>query len=270
MSSGALGGQIVVVTGAGRGWGHSICRMMARHGAWVVAISEVVDELEGLKETVRREGGDIEIAVVDLTDRSATREFVASVLEQHGRVSTLVNAAGILRNQHFLEQSQRQVEDAVEVMLIAPMRLARAFAPGMIEAGRGAIINISSRAGRVPFPGGTDYCAAKFGLEGFSYALAEELKAHNISVNLVTPGKDIGDRPIKPTSVTAEEFAAWPEEQRAGYRDSMELSEVFVYLAMQEARTITGRRFSASALSRIIREQGFELSSNVLAGVPDE
>ena len=107
----------------------------------------------------------------------------------------------------------------------------------MIAAGRGSIINISSRAARMPFPGEAEYCAAKFGLEGFSYAIAEEFKPHNISVNLLTSGKDIGDRPIKPTSVTAAEFAAWPEARRNKYRDSMELSsEAFVFLALQDAQ----------------------------------
>lgn len=265
-----LDGQVVVVTGAGRGWGQSICRMMAAQGAAIVATSEVEQELYALREIVAGEGGTIEIRVLDLTDRVATEAFAAGVLERHGRVDTLVNGAGILRNIHFLDQTQDQVEQTLEVMLLGPMRLVRAFAPGMIAAGRGAIINISSRAGRVGSAGEADYCAAKFGLEGFSYALAEELKPHNVSVNLVTPGKDIGDRPIKPTSVTAAEFAAWPEERRARYRDSMELSDAFVYLALQDAAAMTGRRFSASALSRVIREHGYDLSADVLASVPDE
>ena len=264
-----LADQTVVVTGAGRGWGHSICRMMAEHGATVIATSEVEAELEDLRRTIRDAGGEIEIVVVDLTDRAATDRFAASVLERHGRVDTLVNGAAILRNTHFLELTQDQVEQTLEVMLVAPMRLIRAFAPGMIEAGRGSIINISSRAARMPFAGEAEYCAAKFGLEGFSYAIAEEFEPHNISVNLLTPGADIGDRPIKPTSVTAREFAAWPPSRRARYRDSMELSEAFVFLALQDAQSLTGRRFSASALSRVVREHGYELSEDVLAGVPD-
>ncbi|CAN5514419.1 SDR family oxidoreductase [soil metagenome] len=268
--NGILDGQIVVVTGAGRGWGHSICRMMAQHGATIVATSEVGPELVALQETVQAEGGGIEIDGLDLTGRAATGAFAAGVLDRHGRVDTLVNGAAILRNTNFLDLTQDQVEATIEVMLLAPMRLIRAFAPGMIEAGRGAIINISSRAGRVPFAGEAEYCAAKFGLEGFSYSIAEEFKPHNISVNLVTPGKDIGNRPIKPTSVTSEEFAAWPEEKRAQYRDSMELSEAFVYLALQDANSLTGRRFSASALSRTIREHGYELSKEILMGVPEE
>ena len=263
MSNSLLDGQVVVVTGAGRGWGHSVCRMMARHGATVVATSEVGHELEELEGTVRGEGGEIEIAVLDLTDRDATEAFAADVLDRHGRVDTLVNGAAILRNTHFLDLTQDQVEVTLEVMLVAPMRLIRAFVPGMIEAGRGAIINISSRAARVPFAGEAEYCAAKYGLEGFSYAIAEEFQPHNISVNLLTPGRDIGDRPIKPTS-------AWPPSRRARYRDSMELSEAFVYLALQDASSLTGRRFSASALSRTIREHGYELPEEVLAGVPDE
>lgn len=265
-----LDGQTVVVTGAGRGWGHSICRMMAKHGAMIVATSEVEHELVELRETVRKEGGEIEIVRLDLTDRAATETFAAGVIERHGRVDTLVNGAAILRNRHFLELTQIQVEETLEVMLLAPMRMIRALAPTMIEAGCGAIINISSRAGRVGSAGEADYCAAKFGLEGFSYAIAEEFKPHNISVNLVTPGRDIGARPIKPTSVTTAEFAAWPPERRSQYRDSMELSEAFVYLALQDAASLTGRRFSASALSRVIREHGFELSAEVLASVPDE
>ena len=72
-------------------------------------------------------------------------------------------------------------------------------------------------------------------------------------------------------SETAMEFAAWPPNRRARYRDSMELSEAFVYLALQDASSLTGRRFSASALSRTIREHGYELPEEVLADrVPDE
>lgn len=265
-----LDGQVAVVTGAGRGWGHSICRMMARHGANVIATSEVEHELKDLQRTVRAEGGAIEVAALDLTDRAATEAFAADVLERHNQIDTLVNGAAILRNSHFLDLTQDQVEETLEVMLLAPMRLIRAFVPSMISAGRGSIINISSRAGRVPFAGEAEYCAAKFGLEGFSYSIAEELRPHNASVNLLTPGKDIGDRPIKPTSVTAEEFAAWPEDRRARYRDSMELSEAFVYLALQDASSLTGRRFSASSLSQTIREHGYALSDEILAGVAEE
>lgn len=268
--NGLLAGQTAVVTGAGRGWGHSVCRMMCRQGAAVVAASEVGQELAGLQRTVREEGGDIEIAAVDLTDRDATDTFAAGVLDRHGPVDTLVNGAAILRNRHFLDLTQAQVEETLEIMLAAPMRLVRWFVPGMIEAGRGSIINISSRAGRVGSAGESDYCAAKFGLEGFSYALAEELGPHNVSVNLLTPGKDIGDRPIKPTSVTASEFDDWPAEKRSRYRDSMELTEAFVYLALQDAKSLTGRRFSAIALSQAIRDHGYELPEDVLATVPEE
>ena len=92
--------------------------MMSRHGATVIATSEVQLELEELQETVRAEGGDIEIAVLDLTDRSATDAFASTVLERHGQVDTLVNGVAILRNTHFLDLSQDQVEQTLEVMLL--------------------------------------------------------------------------------------------------------------------------------------------------------
>jgi NAD(P)-dependent dehydrogenase (short-subunit alcohol dehydrogenase family) len=124
----------------------------------------------------------------------------------------------------------------------------------MLERGRGAIVNVSSAAGIRPFADETDYCAAKYGLEGFSYSLALELAPRNISVNLVTP-----DYRIKPTSVTTAEFASWPAEHRAMYRDPIDMADAFAYLVLQYPREggVTGQRFDAFELAEEVRRAGW-------------
>ena len=145
-------------------------------------------------------------------------------------------------------------DETIAVNLLAPVRLIRAFLPAMLERGHGAIINVSSNAGVKPFATETDYCATKYGLEGFSYSLAMELAPLNISVNVVSPGF-----PIKPTSVTAAEFAAWPAERRDRYQDPIGMADAFAYLALQYPNEggITGQRFDAFALAEEVRHKGW-------------
>jgi NAD(P)-dependent dehydrogenase (short-subunit alcohol dehydrogenase family) len=154
----------------------------------------------------------------------------------------------------FVALTAADFDERIEVNLLAPVRLIREFLPAMGERGRGAIINVSSAAGIRPFANETDYCAAKYGLEGFSYSLAMELSPLNISVNLVSPGYA-----IKPTSVTAAEFAAWPAERRNDYRDPIDMADAFAYLALQFPREggITGKRFDAFELAEEVRRKGW-------------
>ncbi len=256
-----LTGKTVLITGAGRGWGHSIARTFASFGAQVVAASRTGSELADLEQTIQSEGGQVDVHSVDLTDLDANDRLAADVLDRYGTVDILVCAAAILRNTPFMELTDQEWDQTLAVMLSSPARLARAVLPGMIEAGHGAIINISSRAGVQPFELEVDYCAAKYGLEGFSRSLALEVKQHNVSVYTVTPGPS--DLPIKPTSVNASDFANWPEGRRAQYRDSMAFSDGIVYLATREGTELSGRRFAAFKLSELIRQHGYDLSQTL-------
>ena len=154
----------------------------------------------------------------------------------------------------FVALAAADFDETIAVNLLAPVRLIRAFLPAMQERGRGAIVNVSSAAGIRPFANETDYCAAKYGLEGFSYSLAMELSPLNISVNLISPGY-----PIKPTSVTAAEFAAWPAERRNDYRDPIDMADAFAYLALQYPCEggVTGQRFDAFELAEEVRRNGW-------------
>lgn len=249
----ALAGKTVLITGAGRGLGHGVARGLAADGATVIAVARTEPELDELTTAVRKVGGAIETIVADLASAAETARLADEVMARHGGVDALINNAAILRMTSFLELSEADFEETIAVNLLAPARLIRAFLPAMLERGQGAIVNVSSAAGIRPFADETDYCAAKYGLEGFSYSLAMELAPRNVSVNLVSPGYR-----IKPTSVTAAEFAAWPAARQAEYRDPIDMADAFAFLAVQHPRAggITGQRFNAHELAEEVRRTG--------------
>lgn len=248
-----LEGKTVVVTGAGRGFGEGIARRMAQLGAQVIATALEADELDRVAETIGVEGGAVSTYAVDLSNPAQLDDFAATVLDRFGRVDALVNNAALLRMKSFTAMSASEFDDTIAVNLLAPVRLTRAFLPAMLRHGRGAVVNVSSAAGIRPFVDETDYCAAKYGLEGFSLSLAMELQPSNISVNLISPGYR-----IKPTSVTAAEFAAWPEERRAQFRDPIDMADAFVFLSLQDGTGITGQRFNAWELTERVHRDGWD------------
>ena len=207
-----LQGKIILVTGAGRGLGHGVARA-GRRGATVLGVARTEPELLELATAVGESCGSVETYVADLSQPEAVAALTSQIVERHGGVDAIVNNAAILRMIPFVTLAATDFDETIAVNLLAPVRLTRAFLPAMQERGRGAIVNVSSAAGILPFANETDYCASKYGLEGFSYSLAMELSPLNISVNLVSPGF-----PIKPTSITAAEFAAWPAERRNDLR----------------------------------------------------
>jgi NAD(P)-dependent dehydrogenase (short-subunit alcohol dehydrogenase family) len=131
-----------------------------------------------------------------------------------------------------------------------------AFIGAMRAARRGSIINVGSGASTKGFTGETHYCAAKFGLEGFSEALAIEARGDNVAVNRLSPGFR-----IKPTSVTLADAAALDPEPSAQWRDPAPMVDAFIYLALQDASGIAGQRFNAFELAERVRAEGWSLTS---------
>jgi 3-oxoacyl-[acyl-carrier protein] reductase len=244
--------HIALVTGAGRGLGHGVARGLAAHGATVLAVSRTCSELDELESTVRSSDGQIETFPVDIGSRESINVLADEILEKYGRIDSLINNAAVLRMKSFLDLTEQEFDETIDVNLLAPVHLARRFLPAMIENGRGAIINVSSGAGVRGFVDETDYCATKFGLEGFSFSLAMELEASNISVNLMSPGYR-----IKPTSITAAEFETWSEEDRAIFRDPIDMADGFAFLCLQDGQGVTGQRFNAWELSEKVRNEGW-------------
>jgi 3-oxoacyl-[acyl-carrier protein] reductase len=184
-----LDGQIAVVTGAGQGIGEAASKKLACMGAFVVLLARDLHRLRKVKDEIEAVGGRAETHQVDLLDQSAITSFGDAVRERYGRCEILVNNAGVsLQGKPLYETTPEDWDRMMGTNLRAPYLMIRALAPLMKDAGRGHIINVSSLAGHNPLKNGAAYAASKWGLNGLTYSVAEELRDHGVRVSVVAPG----------------------------------------------------------------------------------
>ncbi len=185
----ALTGQVAVITGAGRGIGAAIARKLASLGATALLCGRSRSPLESTAAAISKAGGHAEVAECDVTDLRSVEKVAAHVERTLGRTDILVNNAGVGGFGGPLHQMPPESWDQVlNTNLRGVYYCIRSFAPLMIRARGGHIINISSLAGKNPLPNGAAYAASKWGLNGLSYSVAEELRAHKIRVSVICPG----------------------------------------------------------------------------------
>jgi len=181
--------QVAVVTGAGRGIGAAIARKLAGLGAVVILCGRKRDPLESTAAGIGEAGGRAEVLPCDVTDWRSVEAAAQHIDKTHGRADILVNNAGIGGFGGPLHEMPPDSWDAVlNTNLRGVYYCIRSFAPMMVRAKNGHIVNISSLAGKNPLPNGAAYAASKWGLNGLSYSVAEELRGHNIRVSVVCPG----------------------------------------------------------------------------------
>ena len=184
-----LKGKVAIVTGAGRGIGAAIGRKLAGFGAVAVLCGRGRAPLDSTAAAITEAGGQAEAIECDVTDQKSVEALADYVGRRFGRVDILVNNAGIGGFGGPLHQMSLEAWDQVlNTNLRGVFLCIRAFAPMMITARAGHIVNISSLAGKNPLPNGAAYAASKWGLNGLSYSVAEELRVHNIRVSVVCPG----------------------------------------------------------------------------------
>jgi 3-oxoacyl-[acyl-carrier protein] reductase len=184
-----LSQQVAVVTGAGRGIGAAIAGILADMGAKVVLCGRTRQGLEATAEAISGDGGESEIAECDVTDLGSIEALAQRVERTLGRIDILVNNAGIGGFGGPLHQLEPAAwEKILNTNLRGVYYMIRSLAPLMIRAKGGHIINISSLAGKNALPNGAAYAASKWGLNGLSYSVAEELRAHNVRVSVICPG----------------------------------------------------------------------------------
>ena len=185
----SLAGQVAIVTGAGRGIGASIARQLSRLGATAVLCGRTDAVIESSAQAIAQAGGKAEVVPCDVTNLQSVEAAAKRVEASFGRVDILVNNAGIRGVGGPLHQLAPDSWDRIlNTNLRGVYYTTRAFAPMMIRARSGHIINISSLAGKNALPNGAAYAASKWGLNGLSYSLAEELRSHNIRVAVICPG----------------------------------------------------------------------------------
>lgn len=185
----SLSGQVAVITGGGRGIGAAIARKLAGLGAATALLGRSRAPLEETAKAIETAGGRAHAIECDLTQLRSVEKAVSAVEQTLGRTDILVNNAGI---GGFSSPLHELAPDSWDAILNTNLRgvyyMIRAFAPVMIRGGRGHIINISSLAGKNALPNGAAYAASKWGLNGLTYSVAEELRSRNIRVSVVCPG----------------------------------------------------------------------------------
>jgi 3-oxoacyl-[acyl-carrier protein] reductase len=185
----SLTGQVAIITGAGRGIGAAIARKLASMGTVAGLCGRTRSALESTADSIMKAGGRSEVIVCDVTELAALQAAAERMDKAFGRVDILVNNAGIGGFSSPLHQLKPEAwEQILNTNLRGVYYAIHAFAPLMIRARGGHIINISSLAGKNALPNGAAYAASKWGLNGLSYSIAEELRAHNIRVSVVCPG----------------------------------------------------------------------------------
>jgi NAD(P)-dependent dehydrogenase (short-subunit alcohol dehydrogenase family) len=225
-----LGGQVCLVTGAGRGIGAAVADALEEGGATVV---------RGLRDAGSDEGA----VQMDVTDLDQVRAGVATVVERHGRLDVLVNNAGIGPPETPAEDVSIEDFDAtVELNLRGTFFTSQAAGRVMIAQGGGRIVNLSSQAGFVALPGESVYCMTKAAISHLTKCLAVEWGRHGITVNAVAP--TFIETPGTAEALADPAFRADVEERIAALHrvgTTADVTGAVLFLASPAASLITGQ-----------------------------
>lgn len=180
--------KVCVVTGAGSGIGRAVAVNLARKGA-ALALSDINND--ALNETLALIGKDrpnrMRADKLDVADGTAIEAYAAQVNESLGPADYVFNIAGVSRIGSFKDTPLSSFQKVIDVNFWSVVRMTKAFLPQLIQT-QGGVINVSSIFGFIGVPGQTHYCASKFGVRGFSEALAAELEGEGVRVTSVHPG----------------------------------------------------------------------------------
>jgi NAD(P)-dependent dehydrogenase (short-subunit alcohol dehydrogenase family) len=255
-------GQVAVVTGASSGIGRSLALELATRGATVVGLARRNDLLDELQPELGRHTSESETVVCDVADPDALREALGAAEDRHGRIDHLVNNAGIdiMLPVTGLEAGapppdQATVRKVFDVNFFSVVTGTLAVLPGMLERGRGVIVNVSSDSARAPEPKQSGYAASKAAISAFSESIAHEVAPAGVHVHVLYPGwvptamglsgnEDGGSLPPKAVRRTAEGVANLTADRMGGPR--IDINAARLPLLAPIARTIAPRAYQMS------------------------
>ena len=255
---GTLDGRVAIVTGAGRGIGASVARLLASEGAAVVVndlggavdgsgsdagpAQQEVDEISAAGGRAVASGGDV-------SDHAAAEDLIKTAISEFGRLDVLVNVAGILRDRMVFNMTEQEWDDVIRVHLKGTFNTTK-FASAhwrslRDESAQNRIINFTSVSGLHGAPGQPNYAAAKMGIVGLTYSSAHSLARYGVTVNAVSPAAATRMTDSVPTDRRR------ARTESADERSPDNVAPVVAYLASERSGWISGR---------IVHSSGYEVS----------
>ncbi len=234
-------GELVVVTGAGGGFGRAFCRRFARDGAKVAAWEIDAESGEETVRQVKAEGGEARFFKVDLGQASEIDSAVKETTAAYGTPYCIVNNASIYPRATVLDMTPEVWERTFRVNITAPWLIVKAFGPAMIACKRGVVINIASGRALEGAVNGANYACTKAAILSLTKTLALEWAKHNIRVNAIIPGVSLTAQPLE--NSTPERLIERGKAEiplgRLGYPEDM--AGLAAYLVSADASYMTGQ-----------------------------
>ncbi|MFF9563832.1 SDR family NAD(P)-dependent oxidoreductase [Leifsonia sp. NPDC014704] len=249
--SNALTGTVALVTGASSGIGAATARKLAAEGAAVVLVARRGERLEQVVEQIESQGGVARAVVADITSRAGADSAVEQAVAAFGRLDVLVNNAGAMLVGPFADAPEGEWERMVDVNILGLLYMSRAALPHLVRAASDAprrtadLVNISSSAGRVARPGTAVYNLTKFGVNGFTEALRQEMQAQRVRVSVVEPG----NVDTELASHTREELRAGVEAQTGTIErlKPEDIADAVAYIVTSDRRVAVNEVFVRAA-----------------------
>lgn len=246
-----LAGTVALVTGASSGIGAATARRLAHDGASVALVARRGDRLTELADRIRSEGGSAQAIVADITSREGADAAVAQTIAAFGRLDTLVNNAGAMLIGPFADAPDGEWERMIDINVLGLLYTTKAALPHLLDAaehgprGVADVVNISSSAGRVARAGTAVYNLTKFGVNGFSEALRQELQAKRVRVSVIEPG----NVDTELASHTREELRAGVEAQVKSIEklQPSDIADAIAYVVTSKRRVAVNEVFVRAA-----------------------
>jgi NAD(P)-dependent dehydrogenase (short-subunit alcohol dehydrogenase family) len=229
---------VVLITGSSKGLGRALAHAYADAGARVVLNARGAAALEATRSELVAKGARVVALAADATQPGDSARLVDFALSHFGRIDVLVNNAGILGPSPRPNMADISAADLAEIFranVTGPVLMTQATLPQMLKQQRGLIINVTSDAGQTGYPGWGGYGAAKAALELITESWAGELEGTGVRVNAVNPG-DLQ---------TEMHQLAFPGEDISDRLDPFTVTDLFLWLASDDAANVTGQRFDA-------------------------
>jgi len=226
-----FGNSVVLVAGGTGGLGRAVTSAFLEEGATVAATYRNQPEWEAFKSAVSAHAPRLEGHEVDVTDEAAVRQLVEKILSKHSRLDAMVNTVGgYAGGLRLWEMETKVFEQMLNLNLRSGYALSRAAVPAMLKQGRGAIVNVASKASFDHAAGASAYAASKAAAVAMLDSLAEDLKGTGVRVNTILPS--IIDTEANRKAMPKADFAKWPKPR--------DIARVILFLCSDEAKVIHG------------------------------